>query len=150
MKKVTDRLPTAARILLGLVFVVFGLNGFLQFIPMPEPPPAAGAFFGALAATGYFLPLLKATEVAVGVLLLAGRWVPLALTVLAPITVQIFAFHAFLEPGGMPMTVVILALHVFLAWCYRSSYRALFVAKASTTRSERPLEARLEQNEAMG
>jgi hypothetical protein len=73
-----------ARILLGVIFVVFGLNGFLHFLPQPAMPPAAGAFFGALAATGYMLPLIFATQLVGGTLLLLGL-VPLGVLVLAPV-----------------------------------------------------------------
>ena len=87
--------------LIGLVFVVFGLNGFLHFIPQPSHPGPAGAFLGALAASGYLFPLVKGTELVTGLLLLAGRYVPLALTVLAPVVVNIVAFHLFLAPAGL-------------------------------------------------
>src|SRR5437899_10985925 len=82
---------TAARIVLGLVFFVFGLNGFFHFMPQQPMPAAAGAFGGALAQAGYFFPLLKPTETLAGVALLSNRFVPLALTVLAPIVVNITA-----------------------------------------------------------
>ncbi|MEP7053586.1 MAG: DoxX family protein, partial [Pseudomonadota bacterium] len=98
MTNITSKLPSVARVLLGLTFFVFGLNGFLHFIPQPAPPPAAGAFAGAMMATGYFFPLLKATEVLAGALLLGNRYVPLALAVLAPVIINIVAFHLFLEP----------------------------------------------------
>ncbi len=123
-------LPLAARVLLGLVFFVFGLNGFFHFIPQPPPPPAAGAFAGALFASGYFFPLLKTVETLSGLLLLAGRFVPLALTALAPIVVNIFFFHAFLHPGGLPLAVVLLVLEAFLAWSYRSAFAPLLKANA--------------------
>ena len=69
-------LPTVVRYILGAAFFVFGLNGFLHFIPQPPPPPAAGAFIGALIATGYMLPLIKGTEVLAGLFLLGNRFVP--------------------------------------------------------------------------
>ena len=70
----SSKLPIVARVLLGAVFLVFGLNGFLHFLPQPPAPPRAMAFAGALAATGYFFPLLKATEVVAGALLLLGLY----------------------------------------------------------------------------
>ena len=88
-----------ARILLGIIFVVFGLNGFFPFLPQPEMPPAAIAFFGALAASGFMLPLLFATQIVGGVLLLLGM-VPLGVLVLTPVIVHIVGFHVFLAPGG--------------------------------------------------
>jgi uncharacterized membrane protein YphA (DoxX/SURF4 family) len=121
---------TASRILLGLIFVVFGLNGFLHFLPQPPISGPPAAFAGALFASGYFFPLLKGTEVAAGLLLLSGRYVPLALTVLAPVIVNILAFHVFLEPSGLPIPLLILVLEVFLAWGYRSAYRGVLQAHA--------------------
>lgn len=114
----------AARGFLGSVFTVFGLNGFLGFLPQPEMPAAAGAFVGALAATGYMFPLIKGTEVLAGLALLSGRAVPLALTVLAPITVNIFLFHAVLSPG-LALPLVIVGAQLFLAWTYRDAFRGV-------------------------
>jgi uncharacterized membrane protein YphA (DoxX/SURF4 family) len=122
MKTLTQKLPLAARLLLGLTFFVFGLNGFLHFLPQPAPPPAAGAFAGALYATGYLFPLLKATEVLAGALLLAGVFVPLALALLAPIVVNIAAFHLFLAPGNWGIVGLVLACELFLAWTHRASF----------------------------
>ena len=114
-----------ARMLLGVIFVVFGLNGFLQFLSMPPPPQPALAFFGALAATGYMIPLLFASQIFGGALLLLGM-VPLALVILAPVIVNIVAFHLFLAPGGLPLAVVVVALASFLAWAHRDAYGPLF------------------------
>jgi len=114
-----------ARLLLGLIFTVFGLNGFLHFLSMPPPPEAAMAFFGAMAATGYMIPLLFTTQIVGGALLLLGM-VPLALAILAPVIVNIVAFHLFLAPGGLPLAVVVAALASFLAWAHRAAYRPLF------------------------
>src|SRR5689334_1283698 len=96
------KLPLIARLLLGLIFFVFGLNGFLNFIPTPaDMPEKLKAFSGGLMAAGYFFPLLKGTEVICGLLLLTGRFVPLALVVLAPIVLNIFLTHLFLAPSGL-------------------------------------------------
>ena len=116
-----------ARILLGVIFVVFGLNGFLQFLPQPEMPQAAIAFFGGLAASGFMLPTLFATQVVGGALLLLGM-VPLALVILAAVIVHIVEFHVFLAPAGLPLAVVVAALALFLAWIHRWAYRPLFAA----------------------
>jgi putative oxidoreductase len=118
-------LPTVARILLGLIFTVFGLNFFFHFLPQPPLQGPAGAFAGALLATGYFFYVLKVVEVLSGLALLAGRFVPLALTLLAPIAVHILFFHAFLARAGLPLAVVILVLEVFLAWSYRDAFRPM-------------------------
>jgi len=124
--------PTIARVLLGLMFFVFGLNGFLNFIPQPPKesmPAAIVAFTEAMMATGYFLKLVKATEVLAGALLLLNRFVPLALTMLAPVIVNIVAIHAFLAPSGLGMAVVILGLELYLAWSYRSAFRSMLGAR---------------------
>jgi uncharacterized membrane protein YphA (DoxX/SURF4 family) len=123
--KLSSRLPTVARVLLGLVFFVFGLNGFLHFLPQPPPPARALGFVGGLASTGYFFPLLKTTEVVAGALLLAG-FVPIALTLLAPIVVNIVAFHAFLAPGNWPVVGVVLVSEIYLAIVHRAAFAALF------------------------
>ena len=114
--------PTAARLFLGFGFTVFGLNAFLHFMPLPSPPPGAGAFLGALGASGYFFPLLKATEVITGLLLLSGLLVPLSLAVLAPILVNIIAFHLFLEPSGLLVPLALVAAEIYLAWTYRAAF----------------------------
>ena len=115
-----------ARVLLGLVFFVFGLNGFLQFMPNPPPPPAAGAFFGALIATHYMFFLIFGTQVLGGALLLIGVAVPFALTILAPVIVNIVFFHIFLSPGLLPMALVVAAFELFLVWNYRAAFAPLF------------------------
>jgi hypothetical protein len=114
-----------ARILLGSIVVVFGLNGFLHFLPQPPMPEAAGAFFGALAATGYMLPLVFGAQLVGGGLVLAGM-VPLGVAILAPVIVNIVFFHLFLAPAGIGPAVVVTVLALFLAWAYRDAYVALF------------------------
>jgi uncharacterized membrane protein YphA (DoxX/SURF4 family) len=131
-KTFSRHFPTIARVLLGLMFFVFGLNGFLNFIPQPPKesmPAAIVAFTEAMMATGYFLKLVKGTEVLVGALLLLNRFVPLALTILAPVIVNIVAIHAFLAPSGLGMAVVILGLELYLAWSYRSAFRSMLGAR---------------------
>jgi uncharacterized membrane protein YphA (DoxX/SURF4 family) len=130
MTTLSRKLPTAARILLGLVFFVFGLNGFLQFLPAPPPPEAAAAFAGALFKTGYFFPMLKGIEVTAGVLLLSGRFVPLALALLAPIIVNIALFHVFLAPNPV-IPVLLLSLEIFLAWSYREAFAPMLAMRVS-------------------
>ena len=122
-----------ARILLGLVFFVFGLDGFLHFIPQPTEPPSEPAlsFAMGLFKSGYMFPLIKGTEVAVGALLLSNRFVALALVVIAPVIVNIFAFHAFLAPSGIAIAGALVVLELYLAWAHRSAYRPLFVARAT-------------------
>jgi hypothetical protein len=126
---VSNWLPSVARYLLGLAFFVFGLNGFLHFIPQPAPPAPAMSFIGALLASGYLFPLLKGTEVIMGALLLANRFVPLALTILAPIMVNIIAFHLFLEPEALALPLVLLVAQLYLAYSYRDAFAPMLRAK---------------------
>ena len=120
-----------ARIVLGLIFVVFGLNGILHFITQPEMPQAAITFFGGLAAAGYMLPLLFGTQIVGGVLLLIGMVVPLALLILAPVIVNILGFHLFVSPSGLGFALVVAALELFLAWAHRDAFRPLVASSAS-------------------
>lgn len=126
-------LPTVARFLMGLTFFVSGLNGFLNFIPQPSKPMPEGvmAFIGALMKTGYMFPLIAGTQVVVGALLLSNRFVPLALALIAPVVVNIVAFHVFLEPSGLAIAVVVLALEIYLAWAYRKSYCPMLAMRAT-------------------
>jgi len=121
----------AARLLLGTIFTVFGLNGFLHFLPMPPLAGQAAAFMGGLGASGYFFPLLKGTEIIAGLLLLSNRFVPLSLTVLAPIVVNIVAFHAFLAPSGLALPVLIVGLGVYLAYTEREVFAPLLRARTN-------------------
>jgi putative oxidoreductase len=115
-----------ARVLLGLVFVVFGSNAFLHFIPMPPMQGQAGAFIGALAGSGYIYAV-AALQVIGGLLLLIGaRLVPLGLTVLGPVIVNIVLYHIFLDPSGLPMACVISVLTLFLLWVHRDKFPAIF------------------------
>jgi uncharacterized membrane protein YphA (DoxX/SURF4 family) len=126
-------LPMIARLLLGLGFTVFGLNGFLNFIPQPTKPMPEGAvaFAGALMKTGYMFQLVAGTQLVAGVLLLLNIFVPLALVLLMPILVNIIAFHVFLEPAGTAPGVIFTALTLYLAWAYRSAYRPMLAMRAT-------------------
>ena len=129
-KSPTRHLVTAARLLMGLAFLVFGLNGFFQFMPQPKDmPEGAAAFFGAMVKTGYLIPLLFGTQTLVGALLLLNRFVPLALALIAPVIVNIVAFHIFVARPGLPIACVIAALELFLAWSYRNAYGPMLAAK---------------------
>ena len=124
----TKTFPAVVRVLLGALFLVSGANKLVPFMPMPELPAAAGSFIGALAATGYFLPLLASIEVVMGALLIAGRFVPLALTVLAPVVVQIALFHTVLAPS-LGLAAFVLGAEVYLAWTYRAAYGPVLQAR---------------------
>ena len=125
MSKKTHLLSRIFSILLGLLFVVFGLNGFFHFMPVPPMEGDAAAFMGALAATGYMFPLIKGTEVIGGALLLSGRGVPLGLLLLAPVIVNILAFHLLMTPGEAAVSLVITAIAIALGWIHRSAWRGL-------------------------
>lgn len=124
----TTKIQLGARLLLGLIYFVFGLNGFLQFMPAPPLPEPAMAFIGGLAGSGYFLPVLSATQTICGLLLLSGFAAPLALVILAPVTLQILLFHMFLTPGlqNLVFPLLMIALHVTAASAYWALYRPLF------------------------
>jgi putative oxidoreductase len=115
-----------ARILLGLAFAVFGLNGFLHFIPQPPPSPEVGAFFGALIATHYMMPLIFGAQLIGGLLVLLGIAVPVGLLILAPVIVHILAFHLALDPANIGPGLVVTVLELFLAWTYRDKFAPLF------------------------
>jgi putative oxidoreductase len=142
MNAIRKVLPTGARLFLGLVFAVFGLNFFLHFLPTPAPPPRAAAFAGALFASGYLFPLLKTTEVIAGLALLGGLFVPLALAVLAPIVINIVGFHLFLAPSGLGLALAVLAAELFLAWTHRAAFASML--KARPARTDAPALARPE------
>ncbi len=114
------------RVLLGLVFAVFGSNAFLHFIPMPPMQGQAGAFIGALISSGYIY-VIALLQVVGGLLLLIGaRFVPLGLTLLGPVIVNIMLYHIFLDQSGLAMACVISILALFLLWVYRYKFPAIF------------------------
>ena len=129
MHTVQRYLPTVLRYLLGLIFFVFGLNGFLHFLPQPPLEGPAGAFAGALGATGYMFPVIKAVETVVGIMLLSNRFVPLALTLLAPISINIFLFHTVLTPPN-PIAFIVLLGNLYLGWAYRDAFRPMLAMSA--------------------
>ena len=115
-----------ARVLLGLVFAVFGSNAFLHFVPMPPMQGQAGAFIGALISSGYIY-VIALLQVVGGLLLLIGaRFVPLGLTLLGPVIVNIMLYHIFLDQSGLAMACIISILALFLLWVYRYKFPAIF------------------------
>ena len=113
----------AARILLGLIFTAFGIMGLFGLAELPEYGGKASAYLDGLIGSGYFWQFLKISEIACGLLLLSGRWVPLALTILAPIVLNIVLFHVFLAPdANMAIGLLALGLGVYLAYAYRASF----------------------------
>jgi putative oxidoreductase len=118
-----------ARFLLGLTFVVFGLNGFLNFLSMgPMPSGLAGQFIGALAQSHYYW-VIAALQVAGGLLLLVNRFVPLALVLLGPVIVNIILYHAFLNPSGAALAIVVVILWGIVFYSYRQYFSGIFVQR---------------------
>jgi putative oxidoreductase len=118
-----------ARYLLGLIFLVFGLNGFLHFIPMPPPKGLAAQFGGAIFASHYWI-VIFGIQVIGGVLLLVNRFVPLALVILGSVIVNIFFFHALMAPEGLPLAIVVVVLWSILAVRYKQYLAGIFVQRA--------------------
>ena len=114
-----------ARVLLGLIFVVFGLNIFLLFIPMPPPPPTLVGDFSKALFLSHYLHVVGALQVIGGALLLLGRFVPLGLTMLGPVIVNIDLVHILMDPSGLPMAALISILAIFLVWRYREAFAGL-------------------------
>jgi putative oxidoreductase len=126
MKKWID---IGVQALLGLIFFVFGLNGFLHFLAEPEVSGDAATYMGGLAATGFFFPVLKAVEVVGGFLLLIRKFPALALVLLAPVVVHVFLFHAYLAPEGLVMAVPILLIEAYLGFgVYRDRFKDVLKA----------------------
>jgi putative oxidoreductase len=117
-----------ARYLLGLIFVMFGANGFLHFIPMPPPPGVAGQFMGALFVS-HVLVVIFLVQLIGGILLLVGRYVPLALVLLGPVIVNIVLFHAFMAPSGLPLATLVVILWLLTAWTVRSAFEGIFQSR---------------------
>ena len=115
------------RVLLGLMFAVFGSNAFLHFIPMPPLPPGdAGAFVGALINSGYIYVIGGLQFVGGLCLLIGSRFVPLGLTLLGPVIVNIMLYHIFLDHIANPIAIVVSILALFLFWVYRAKFPAIF------------------------
>jgi uncharacterized membrane protein YphA (DoxX/SURF4 family) len=118
-----------ARYLLALEFLVFGLNKFFMFLPMgPLPTGAAGQFFNVMMSTHY-LYAIAVLEVVGGLLLLIGRYVPLALTLLGPVVVNILLFHFLMAPSGLPIAGLTAVLWLAVFYYARSAFAGLFQAK---------------------
>jgi putative oxidoreductase len=122
-------LTLVARILLGLIFVVFGLNGFLNFLSMgPMPSGLAGQFIGALVQSHYFW-VIGALQVAGGALLLVNRFVPLGLVLLGPVIVNIILYHVFLNPSGIALAIVVVILWLIVFYAHRQYFSGIFAQR---------------------
>ncbi|MCE9584454.1 MAG: DoxX family membrane protein [Planctomycetes bacterium] len=128
-KSFTRFFPIIARVLMGLLFTMTGLNGFLNFLPQPKE--AMPEFAVALAKTGYMFPMIMGTQLLCGLLFLSGRFVPLALALLAPVVVNIVAFHLFLAQNGIAMAMVVLLLELYLAGAYRGAFKPMLAMNAA-------------------
>src|SRR3984885_3920737 len=117
-----------ARYLAGVIFLVIGLNGFLNFLPFPPPGGVAAQFMGALYVSHY-LWVIFAFQVVAGVLLLINRYVPLAVAILAPVIVNILVFHATMAPSGLPLALVVAALWAAIFIEVRPAFSGLFQSR---------------------
>lgn len=117
------------RILLGLMLVVFGLNKFLQFMPMPPMPDAAGELMGALMKSGYIMIVVALVEIAAGVLLLINKYQSLALVLVFPVILNAFLFHLFLDLPGIGGAAFAMAMNIFLFFANKESYKSILKNK---------------------
>ena len=118
-------LTIIARVLLGLIFVFFGSNGLLHFLPMPPlPQGVTGEFLHSFFASGYVY-VISAFQLIAGLLLLIGKFVPIGLTILGAIIVNIWTFHLLMAPEGLPPAVVVTVLELFLVWSYRDRFAGI-------------------------
>src|SRR4051794_30682547 len=116
------------RILLGFIYLVFGLDYFLHFIPyQPAHTGIAAAFKAGLQGAGYFYPMIKTIQVVCGISLLINRYAPFSAVVLFPISVNVLLFHTFLVPSGWLMGVFLVVPNLFLGYAYRVYYRPMFI-----------------------
>ena len=117
-----------SRVLLGLIFVVFGLNGFLHFIPTTQYPGVAGQFLGAIFTSHLYI-IVFLTQIVGGLLLLANRYVPLGLLLLGPVLVNILGFHVFMVPTAIPLTLLTTVLWVVVYIWERNAFSGVFVER---------------------
>jgi putative oxidoreductase len=129
-----------SRFFLGLIFLIFGLNGFLHFVPMPPPSGVAGQFLGALFVSKHLL-VVSALQVILGALLLINRYVPLALTILAPIIVNILLYHVLMNPTGLGLAFFVTILWGVVFVSVRSVFAGIFQARVDmkTAPARRPV-----------
>ena len=126
MKKAT----LIARVLLGLIYLVFGLDYFLHFIPyQPNHTGKVAAFKASLVAIGYFYPMIKSIQIAGGLSLLLNRYAPFFAVVLFPISFNVLLYHTILVPSGWLMGVFLIVPNLFLGYAYRKYYQGMFVMK---------------------
>jgi uncharacterized membrane protein YphA (DoxX/SURF4 family) len=117
------------RVLLGALFIFSSVVVLFKLMPQPVPTGAAKTFMEGLAATGYLLTLIKVTELVCGIAFVVGRFVPLAIVIIFPISLNIFLYHAYVGHEGLPVAVFVLAANLFLAYAYRKHYKSMLVSK---------------------
>ncbi len=120
-----SKAKTIIRVLLGLLVLIFGLNKFLQFMPMPPMSGAAGEFMGALVKSGYLMIIVAIIEIIAGILLLINKFQPLALVILFPVLLNAFLFHLFLDIGGIGAAALAIAMNIFLFFTNKESYSTI-------------------------
>ena len=126
MKKAT----IISRILLGFIYLFFGLDYFLHFIPYePHHTGRVAAFKAGLMGVGYFYPMIKSIQIVSGIALLINQYAPFFAVVLFPISVNVFLYHTILVPSGWLMGVLLIVPNLFLGYAYRKYYRGMFVRK---------------------
>lgn len=117
------------RTLMGLLFIFAAIVVLFKLAPVPELTGVAKTFNEGIFAVGYFVPMLKIVELTCGILFVIGRFVPLATILIAPIIVNIFAYHAFIDNSGLPVAVFLVLANLFIAYNYRDAYRGILAAK---------------------
>jgi len=120
-----SKIKVVVRYLLGAMLLVFGLNGFFQFMPMPPLTPEAGEFMGALVKTGYMMPFISVIKIVCGILLLSNKYVSLALVLVFPVLLNAFSFHLFLDLGGIAGALFAIAMNIFLLFVNKENYSSL-------------------------
>lgn len=118
-----------SRIVLGAMYTLFSLMFFFKLMPASELTGPAASFMGGLFSSGYMMYLVKAIELICGIALITGQFVPLATVVIFPITLNIFLYHAFLDPKTILISLVIILLNLFVAYGYKDNYTLLLKRK---------------------
>ena len=119
-----------SRVILGFIYLVFGLDYFFHFIPyQPNHTGKVAAFKAGLLGVGYFYPMIKSIQIAGGISLLINRYAPFAAVVLFPISLNVFLYHTILVPSGWYMGVILIVTNLFLGYAYRKYYSGMFVKK---------------------
>lgn len=117
------------RVLMGLLFLFASIIVLFNLVPQPELTGKVKIFMDGVNASGYLLPLIKITELLCGIAFVAGRFVPLATVVIAPVIVNIFFFHAFVDTSGLPVAVFLVLANIFLAYANWDKFKPLLEAK---------------------